>query len=172
MNKTTSNKQMYEMKGVYGDAEKFMSHTNRFNQIIALIKELEKTPTEILDVGCGTGYLANEMKRLYPNANVIGIDISKKALSIGKTEYKQITFMEVDAEKILPFFDNRFDLVISGEHIEHLKDPDTYLSEINRIMKKDSILILTTPNLAYWLSRMLLLFGRQPYYLEPSLRIT
>lgn len=172
MNNSKLNKQIYEREGVYGDAEKFTSHTNRFNQIITFIKDLDKEPSEILDVGCGTGYLANEIKKLYPQAKVTGIDISKTALSLGKKEYKKITLLEVDAEKAFPFTDNRFDLVISGEHIEHLKDPDTYLSEINRIMKKHGTLILTTPNLGFWLSRILLLLGRQPYYLEPSLQKT
>jgi ubiquinone/menaquinone biosynthesis C-methylase UbiE len=172
MSKTNSLKNIYEMDGVYGDADKFASNTNRLALMLTFITNLEKKPQEILDIGCGTGHLANEIKKIYPSANITGIDISKKAITIGKKKYKQITLLQGDAEKNLPFASVHFDLVISGEHIEHLQDPDTYLSEINRVMKKDGILLLTTPNLGYWASRILLLFGRQPYYLEPSLRKT
>ncbi|HSW88401.1 MAG TPA: class I SAM-dependent methyltransferase [Candidatus Saccharimonadales bacterium] len=172
MSNTNFNKDIYEMDGVYGDADKFAPNANRLQHMLAFITKLEKTPREILDIGCGTGHLANEIKKIYPNANITGIDISKKAIAIGKKAYKQITLLQGDAEKNLPFASACFDLVISGEHIEHLQDPDTYLSEINRILKKDGILLLTTPNLGYWVSRILLLFGRQPYYLEPSLRKT
>ena len=175
MNKklTYSHNQIYENKGVYGDKEKFIGGTsNRLEKMIKIVKNLKHAPENILDVGCGTGYFAHLTKSMYPNAKVYGIDISNTALSIGRRKYKDIIFVKADAEVELPFNGNTFDLVISGEHIEHIRDVDQNLLEINRVTKKGGILLVTTPNLASWMNRIFLLFGKQPWYLDPSLRKT
>jgi len=160
----------YENSEIYGSENKFVNSSNRFEILINKIKNLNYYPTNILDLGCGTGFLSYHLKKIFPNATVYGIDISKKAIVLASNKYKNIKFLVSDSEQHMPFDDNQFDLILSGEHIEHLSDPDSYLLEINRIIKLNKYLILTTPNLGFWLSRLLLLFGRQPFYLEPSLR--
>lgn len=160
---------IYEQGGVYGNDDIVEGNRDRLQKLLNVIKELENKPTRILDIGCGTGYISNEIKKIYPKSTIYGIDISLKALHIGKKKYKNINFKRADAEKKFSFKNKSFDLIISGEHIEHLKDPDTYLTEIYRILKDDGTLIITTPNLAFWFSRLLLLLGKQPFYLEPSL---
>ncbi len=52
--------------------------------------------------------------------------------------------------------------------MEHLFDPDHFLSEAHRILKRKGFLALTTPNLAFWGNRVLLLLGYQPLMSEPS----
>src|SRR5260221_4596361 len=112
INKKNSN-EIYELEGVYGDQSKFTS-SNRLNKIINLILRLDKKPKNILDVGCGTGYLSNELKKMFPMAEVIAIDISQNAISIAKKQYSNIIFKTADAENILPFKNAQFDLVMSG----------------------------------------------------------
>lgn len=161
---------IYELKGVYGDEEKLDSSYNRLGKMLQLVDSLPSIPKKILDVGCGTGMFADLLKQKFPESEVVGIDISKKALSLGKEKYRDVKFIFADAEKTLPFKDMYFDLVISGEHIEHLVDVDSYLDEINRVTKKNGYLLLTTPNLASWMNRMLLFCGLQPWYLDASYR--
>lgn len=168
MNTNTLSTQIYEQEKVFGDENMLTSSYKRLDKMFDLVRTIKK-PTKVLDLGCGTGFFASKIKDIYPSAEVYGIDISKKALNLGRKKYKNITFIRADAEQEFPFKNNFFDLIISGEHIEHLKDTDTYLIEINRVMKKGGTLILTTPNLASWMNRILLLFGKQPFFLEPSL---
>jgi hypothetical protein len=52
--------------------------------------------------------------------------------------------------------------------VEHLYNPDAALDEFHRVLKNNGLLILSTPNLASWYNRILLLFGIQPYYMETS----
>lgn len=165
-----NSKKIYELKGVYGDSEKFTSSYNRMEKMVMFVDNLPTKPKTILDVGCGTGYFSFILSKKFPEAEIIGIDISNIALKLGKQSYSKIIFKKVNAEKKIPFKNNYFDLVISGEHIEHLVDVDSYLEEINRVTKKNGHLIITTPNLASWINRILLLFGRQPWYLEASYR--
>jgi SAM-dependent methyltransferase len=53
--------------------------------------------------------------------------------------------------------------------IEHLFDPDRFLTEILRVLKPNGVLFLTTPNLASWINRICLLLGFQPHFTEVSL---
>lgn len=137
--------------------------------MLKIVRNLKQEPENILDVGCGTGYFAHLLKVMYPNAKVYGVDISNTALSIGKEKYKEIIFIKADAEVKLPFRDNTFDLVISGEHIEHIRDIDQNLLEINRVMRIRGTLIITTPNLVSAFNRLLVLVGKWPFYFEASL---
>lgn len=137
-----------------------------------LLDSLKVNPKYILDVGCGVGYFTNYLKTRYKGADVYGIDISKTALTKAKRVYKDITFKRANVEVKLPFKDKMFDLVVSGNLIEHLVDVDGYLAEMNRVTKLGGDLILTTPNLGSWLNRILLLVGKQPYFLDASLTKT
>jgi ubiquinone/menaquinone biosynthesis C-methylase UbiE len=162
---------IYEQENVFGDESKLGNNNNRFEKMLEAV-EFVKTPKTILDIGCGTGFFSAKLNTLYPKSRIYGIDISHKALRYAKQKYKNIYFKWADAEKKLPYPDNYFDLVVSGEHIEHIVDTDNYLSEINRVMNDRGYLLLTTPNLASWYNRIFLLLGKQPYKTEASYRRT
>jgi SAM-dependent methyltransferase len=67
-----------------------------------------------------------------------------------------------DAEKKLPFKNNCFDFVFLGETIEHIWNTDLLFEEIRRILKKNGIGIITTPNLVSFFNRILFLLGKLP----------
>lgn len=170
-NKNKRNLTIYEKENVFGDENKIID-SDRFYKLLQLLKDLKTAPKNILDVGCGTGFLASVIKKIYPNSHVEGIDISSSAINIARKKYTDIKFVKTSAEEKLPYKNNYFDLVVSGENIEHIVDTDNYLLEINRVLKKSGTFFITTPNLASWFNRLMVLFGKQPYYLEPSLRQT
>ncbi len=73
-------------------------------------------PKSILDVGCGTGRWAMEMAAEFPQANVVGIDLvpPDSAASLGhglERQPENVSFLEADALKGLPFADGSFDFV-------------------------------------------------------------
>lgn len=70
----------------------------------------------------------------------------------------------------IDLFSENFDLVYCGEIIEHLTDPDHLLDEVYRVLKCGGLLIITTPNLAGWINRLLLFLGYQPFATEVSYR--
>lgn len=160
---------IYEKKGVYGDEDKFKHAAHRLHKMCALITRMHLQKARILDLGCGTGFLASQIKEYFPKAEVHGTDISKEAIKEGKKLYKNIKLIVSDSEQTFPYKDTYFDLVISGEHIAHLKNTDVYLSEIRRVLKKKGILILTTPNLVSWANRILMICGKSPFFSEPLL---
>lgn len=100
----------------------------------------------VLDVACGTGYGSAYLSE--KGSFVVGVDISKKALSIAKKHYCKAEFVLADAIR-LPFRENVFDTVISFETIEHIKNYLKFLSETQRVLKEDGLFICSTPNVKY-----------------------
>jgi len=116
---------------------------------------------KILDVACGTGMLGKIL-----SDNVYGFDLSQEAVEIAKKN--GINVQLGDVERKWNFPDNYFDTVIASHIIEHMVNPDHLLLEAKRVLKKDGLLIIATPNLAAWFNRILLLLGYQPFFTEVS----
>lgn len=121
----------------------------------------------VLDIGCGDGRVLKTLKKNSPLWRLYGVDVSEPNVEALVREGFNIYLTDVNLEK-LPFQDNSFDLIMMLNVIEHLVDPDNALSEAYRILKKGGLLLVTTPNLAFWINRLLIVFGLQPIYTEVS----
>ncbi len=107
----------------------------------------------ILDVGCGTGKNALEIRQLHPASEYHGVDLLQDAHVPSFIQYRQ-----VDLEQgSLPYPDGHFDAVLVIHLLEHLLKPLALGSEIERVLKKDGRVYVETPN---WISLFL-----------PSLRV-
>ncbi|OGY17025.1 MAG: hypothetical protein A2784_04215 [Candidatus Chisholmbacteria bacterium RIFCSPHIGHO2_01_FULL_48_12] len=103
----------------------------------------------ILDIGCGAGtislYLANQ------GANIIGIDISRKAIDSCKKSAKALKlkdrtqFICNTIEQIK--FRRKFDLIICSEIIEHIPNDKAFLKRVYKLLKNNGLLILSTPSI-------------------------
>jgi len=136
------------------------------NVIDKCFELLPKGKIKILDSGCGDGLFSVVLKEYFPDAEIISIDLDDNSLKDAKT--KGLTVIKADLQKNLPFDDDFFDLIVSNQVIEHLLNPDIYLLENKRVLKKSGVLLLTTPNLAAWFNRIIFLFGVQPFFYETS----
>ncbi|MGW0862950.1 class I SAM-dependent methyltransferase [Streptomyces sp. NPDC002611] len=126
-------------------------------------------PRTVLDIGCGDGTAAATAAPLLPGHRVIGVDWSQDALRRARTRIPYAVRGELTGGG-LPFASESADAVLFSEVIEHLVDPDAALDEIRRILRPGGHLMLSTPNLAAWYNRALLLAGVQPVFSEVSLR--
>ena len=96
----------------------------------------------ILDVGCGKGFLLYELKKLLPHARVVGIDISHYAVENSKPEIKDKIIVH-KAEDPYPFRDQEFDLVYSITTLHNLQimNLKAALAEIERTGKNKYIAV-------------------------------
>jgi ubiquinone/menaquinone biosynthesis C-methylase UbiE len=118
-----------------------------------------ETPKRILDVGGGAQSLPL-LRKTFGGAEIFTINIDKKALNEAKECGAKAFFC--DAHDMGIFSKEYFDLIYSGEVLEHLFYPEKFLRESWRVLKKGGCMILDPPNLAAWHNRMLLLFGFMP----------
>lgn len=114
----------------------------------------------VLDLGCSAGYLSAKIKA--SNNFVCGIDIEKSELI--KNNFDE--FLQIDLEKNDRFNNielSKYDVIICADVIEHLKNPADLLNDIRKRMRQDARVILSVPNVANILIRLLLMFGKFPY---------
>ena len=116
-----------------------------YNESLAknIIKSYNLTnKSKVLDIGCGKGFLMQEIKKKLTNINILGIDISKHAKNNTMEEIKKNIKIQ-DARKKLKFKNNFFDLVISINTLHNFKinEVNSSLSEIERVGKSKFICV-------------------------------
>lgn len=108
------------------------------------LRKLELKPGDkVLEVGCGRGVFLDRLVTEY-GIKATGIDIAKKAVTEGEKEsVNKLDLRVADAAK-LPFPDAFFDVVMSFDTLEHVKDQEKAITEMMRVLKpKGKILIYT-----------------------------
>lgn len=101
---------------------------------------------DVLEVGCGPGiglgYLAKKARK------VVAGDIDERLLDLAREHYKGRTNIELrvfDAHQ-LPFEDHTFDVVILFEVIYYLAQPERFLNECRRVLRRNGVLLICIAN--------------------------
>ena len=119
---------------------------NIINSFKLKAKQRPLDKINILDIGCGGGLLSEPMTRL--GANVTGIDASSKNINIAKIHAKKnnlkINYLNAAPENINK--DNKFDIILNLEIVEHVEDLNLYLNSCAKLLKKDGIMFTATIN--------------------------
>lgn len=139
----------------------------RQQKLISVVAKLPINGGKLLDIGCADGDLSLLLKEVLKAEEVYGLDVVPEYLK--EAARKGVKTFKVDVNRDrFPFQENSFDVIIASEILEHCILPENLLREANRILKPGGYLVLSTPNLASFYDRFLLLFGSQPLSLEAS----
>jgi SAM-dependent methyltransferase len=122
-----------------------------------------------LDIGCGAGVIGRYLGRSLNAEAIYGLDVSERLASVARKQGCLAAVANLDASH-LPFKDESMDAIFCGEVIEHLIDPDHLLDEIGRALKPEGVCVITTPNLASWINRIMLALGWTPLQVETTRR--
>lgn len=110
---------------------------------------IKKDESDILEVGCGFGKtLAIINQKCNLKAKLLGIDISETAVTKSKQYYNYIKNMEViwgNFEEYQSIYNDRFDLVICSQTLEHVDNPIIMIKNLKKAVKKGGILFITVP---------------------------
>jgi len=109
----------------------------------ALINTYNLGPGDkVLDVGCGKGFLLQEMLLIQPGLDIYGFDISEYALGCADEVLKSHLFKHC-AQSAYPFADKEFELVISLGTLHNLRvfELEKALSEIERVGKQGYLMV-------------------------------
>lgn len=142
---------MSDLKGYYEkywDRDTDVSNSDvttpeRERRLLEILSQYLKTGESVLDLGCGGGVFTKAM--YVAGYSVTGMDISEKAVNLARKQFPECKFQTLNSNGTIPSPDEAFAAVWCTEVIEHVLDVVLFLSEINRVLEPDGILVLTTP---------------------------
>jgi 2-polyprenyl-6-hydroxyphenyl methylase/3-demethylubiquinone-9 3-methyltransferase len=101
----------------------------------------------LLDIGCGGGLLSEPMARL--GATVVGADAAERNIPVAQVHAEQ-SGLEIDyrhtTAEALAAAGEQFDVVLNMEVVEHVADPQAYLTACQQLLKPGGIMICSTIN--------------------------
>lgn len=102
----------------------------------------------ILDIGCGGGLLSEPMARL--GATVVGVDAAGRNIPVARAHAEQsgleIDYRHTSAEELLTTGEPPFDAVLNMEVVEHVSDPQAYLTACHDLLRPGGVMICSTIN--------------------------
>jgi 2-polyprenyl-3-methyl-5-hydroxy-6-metoxy-1,4-benzoquinol methylase len=114
----------------------------RGETILDLVRSLAIADPQILDFGCGTGWLTG---RLAEFGETTGIDLAEQVIETARSRTPHVKFIAGDIFET-PLPSAYYDVVVSQEVIAHIPDQAGYLDRAAEVLKSRSYLIITTPN--------------------------
>jgi 2-polyprenyl-3-methyl-5-hydroxy-6-metoxy-1,4-benzoquinol methylase len=126
-------------------------------QVMSVLTDSVPRSATILDMGAGEGAMSQRMFDF--GYKVVATEIDKENFKAKGPEFIQINFN--DTNQMTAFVENRkgfFDVVICMEVIEHVENAWKYIRLLKKVLKNSGKLIVTTPNIASWLSRFFFMF--------------
>lgn len=125
--------------------------------IFVQISKVLPRGSKILDFGCGEGALSLRLKD--NGYDVVAVDMNKEDFKPSNIEFIQLDFNNsIAVKEFTDKYREKFDLVLGIEVIEHLHNPWAYIANLKEFVKPNGFILVTTPNITSWLSRLKFLF--------------
>lgn len=119
------------------------------SDIFEMLKPYLKGELHILDFGCGQGAFSQRLVDLGMVVDACDINISQLKANVHRRIELDLN-SEIPADK----FPYKYDIVLAFEIIEHLHNPWKYIGDCLKLLKMGGIIVLTTPNVSNFISRL------------------
>lgn len=119
----------------------------------------------LIDFGCGYGILTAMFRDLLGFKEAHGVDIAEERANVARKLGINVIGVDLERDK-LPYPDKYFDFAMMHGILNHLTFWDNLLQEAHRVLRNEGLLILSNPNLGWWVDRLSLLLGYQPSNVE------
>lgn len=119
------------------------------SDIFEILYPFLKSGMHILDFGCGQGAFS---QRLVDNGMIVdACDINTDQI---KADVNKKINIDLNKEIDLASFSDKYDVLIALEILEHLHNPWKYLNDCLTLLKDNGIIVLSTPNISNFISRL------------------
>ena len=143
-------------------SEKDLDENSSLKKMLCLIEENKR----VIDFGCATGYFARLLSER--GCEVTGVEVNPKAAKAAQKYCKEVIVADLDFISVNEHFsaqisDEKFDVAIFGDVLEHLRNPWKILEETRKLLKPQGYVIASIPNIAHGAIRLALLQGNFQY---------
>jgi 2-polyprenyl-3-methyl-5-hydroxy-6-metoxy-1,4-benzoquinol methylase len=151
----------HSKKCLLGSAWRMESRVKTYSEIISKWFNSRNSfqPVRLLDIGGRDGTFLEQLT--IPCSTTV-LDIDSMALLQYRMKFRSGIALLADCNDNLPIDSCSYDIVMAGEFIEHILSPDSFLSEICRVIKDGGLFVGSTPNAFRWDKRIRLFFGYDP----------
>jgi len=147
------------MDGLRYDTDIDLANPNNSH---TLMVELIGGSKRVLDVGCATGYLARALRDR--DCSVSGLEFDPVAAEEARPHLDTLVVGNAEEIDLLEAFgEQRFDVVVFGDVLEHLRDPLAVLRSARRLLDDGGSVVASIPNVAHGSLRLALMAGRFDY---------
>jgi 2-polyprenyl-3-methyl-5-hydroxy-6-metoxy-1,4-benzoquinol methylase len=115
-------------------------------RILYYQKFLKRKIVNILEVGCGTAALSKGF--LNNDIHYTGIENNSSIFNFGKKKNRNIIYGDFLKKK----FKKKYDIIFASQVLEHIVDPNVFVAKCKKLLKKNGIVHLDTPNNSSWVS--------------------
>lgn len=124
----------------------FLETNNTYSYIVNQVK---KTDKYILDLGCSSGFIGQQIKKLYKKVIIYGLDYNKRDIIQAKKVLDVAKVSDLNNFKHTDV-DQQFNLIILADIIEHLTSPKKLLKQLPYLLKPHGRIVLSIPNFSHY----------------------
>jgi SAM-dependent methyltransferase len=116
---------------------------------------------QVLEVGCSVGHVTEHL--VAAGNTVVGVELDPDAAEQASAWATNVHVLDLDVDRLSAVESGRFDVIMLGDVIEHLRDPLGTLSDVVTLLENDGRLIVSVPNVSHIDIRLMLLEGTWEY---------
>lgn len=133
----------YDVRYVQSYKKSLQKFYKRYEMHASLIKKYVLSGS-LLDIGCGTGYFLQFLKKRYSKLKIYGVEPNRILRKIASQNTGEV--VRNGTLSTLPFDNEYFDIVTCWDVLEHDFQLKTNIREIRRVIKSDGYLLIQAPN--------------------------
>ena len=129
-----------------------------------LLDSIPQTASRVLEIGCGSGALGAAYKLLNPRSTYVGVEIVPEVADSARVRLDQVVCGDVEDPQLdIPLVGGeKYDCLVYGDVLEHLRDPWTVLQRHLDLLSESGLVLACIPNVQHWSVIANLLAGDWP----------
>ncbi len=144
------------------DLPDYQSHPDPYDRTWVLLKWVGEGK-RVLELGCSTGYMSKHMAQKQ-NCFVTGIEVDGMAAKQAAQFCREVIIRDLnDPDRFTNLVQKNFDVVLMGDVLEHLADPQSVLVEIRELLDRNAKIVVCLPNVLHWITRLKMILGHFDY---------
>ena len=107
--------------------------------------------SKLIEVGCGSGALAREFKKISPSCHYLGVEINPSYAKMAERYCDQSQVLDIETAGDAFWKENADrDCWIFGDTLEHLRDPWSVLRQVRQVIPSKACIAACIPNAQHW----------------------